>query len=187
MIQVHYTPNGTEVVDRPQVGFTIAKEEPERQYISYAISSPSDADSFAIPPNNGNWESPVAEATFQEDAEMIWLSPHMHVRGKDMTYRLEFPDGRKEIILNVPRYDFNWQLGYDLAQPVRAPKGTRLVVTVHFDNSVNNKFNPDPNRTVYYGNQTWEEMMMPFFAVIVDKKVDSRKVLTSSGPVIGGL
>ena len=187
VVQVHYTPNGSEIVDHPQIGFTVAKEEPERHYISYAISSPNDADTFAIPPNQGNWESPIAEATFQEDAEFIWLSPHMHVRGKDMTYRLEYPDGRKEIILNVPRYDFNWQLGYDLAQPIKAPKGTRLVVTAHFDNSVNNKFNPDPSRTVYYGNQTWEEMMMPFFAVTVDKKADPKKVLVGPGPVIGGL
>jgi hypothetical protein len=87
----------------------------------------------------------------------------------------------------VPRYDFNWQLGYDLAQPIKIPKGTKLIVTAHFDNSVNNKFNPDPTRTVYYGNQTWEEMMMPFFGVIVDKKVDSKKVLVGAGPVIGGL
>ena len=187
VVQVHYTPNGTEVIDRPQIGFRIAKEEPQRRYISYAISSPSDADSFAIPPNAPNWESPVAEATFQEEAEMVWMSPHMHVRGKDMTYRLEYPDGRKEIILNVPRYDFNWQLGYELAKPIKIPKGARLVVTAHFDNSANNKFNPDPTRTVYYGNQTWEEMMMPFFALIVDKNIDSKKVLVSSGPVIGGL
>ena len=185
-IQVHYTPNGKEVVDHPQVGFVLARKEPKYRYISYAISAPNDAGSFAIPPNTGNWESPPAEATFEEDAELVWFSPHMHVRGKDMTYRLEYPDGRKEIILNVPRYDFNWQLGYELAAPIKVPKGTRFVATAHFDNSANNKFNPDPNRTVYYGNQTWEEMMQPFFGIVVNKKVDPQKLLKRRGPIPSG-
>ena len=101
----------------------------------------------------------------------------MHFRGKDMTYYLVYPDGRKEEILNVPHYDFNWQLGYRLAQPIKVPKGTKLYVTAHFDNSVGNKFNPDPNRTVYYGDMTWEEMMNPHFAVIVNKNVDTKKVV----------
>ena len=185
-IQVHYTPNGREVIDHPQVGFVLAKKEPKYRYISYAISAPQDADTFAIPPNNPNWESPAAEAVFEEDAQLVWFSPHMHVRGKDMTYRLEYPDGRKEIILNVPHYDFNWQLGYELATPINVPKGTRFVATAHYDNSPNNKFNPDPNRTVYYGNQTWEEMMQPFFGVIVDKNVDAQKVLKRRGPLPSG-
>ena len=94
-----------------------------------------------------------------------------------MTYTLTYPDGKKETILNVPRYDFNWQLAYDLAKPVHVPKGTRLTVTAHFDNSTNNKFNPDPNKTVYYGDMTWEEMMFPFFSVVIDKGVDPRKVM----------
>jgi hypothetical protein len=105
------------------------------------------------------------------------MFPHMHVRGKDMTYRLIYPDGKTETVLNVPRYDFNWQLGYDVAQPIKVPKGTRLLVTAHYDNSVNNKFNPDPNRTVYYGDMTWEEMMFPFFSVVSDKSVEPKKVL----------
>jgi hypothetical protein len=177
VFQVHYTPNGTQVTDRPRIAFTVAQEPPQRVYVTLGMSSPSDAKSFAIPPNNGNWESPPAEATFAEDVELVWMFPHMHVRGKDMTYQLVYPDGRKETILNVPRYDFNWQLGYDLARPIKAPKGTRLLVTAHFDNSANNKFNPDPNRTVYYGDMTWEEMMFPFFSVVVDKSVDPRRVI----------
>ena len=185
-IQVHYTPNGKDVIDHPQIGFVLAKTEPKYRYMSYAISAPQDADSFAIPPNTANWESPVAEATFEEDAQLVWFSPHMHVRGTDMTYRLEYPDGRKEIILNVPRYDFNWQLGYELATPIKVPKGTKFVATAHYDNSANNKFNPDPSRTVYYGNQTWEEMMQPFFGVVVDKKVDPQKILRRRGPIPNG-
>jgi len=106
-------------------------------------------------------------------------SPHMHVRGKDMTYKLVFPDGKERIVLNVPHYDFNWQLGYDLTESIKVPKGTRMVVTAHYDNSANNKFNPDPNRTVYFGNMTWEEMFTPFFAITVDKSVDPKKAVKS--------
>jgi hypothetical protein len=177
VFQLHYTPNGKDVVDRPQIGFTVAKEQPKRVYVSFGISSPSDAKSFAIPPNDPNWASPPAEVQFQQDVDLVWMFPHMHVRGKDMTYRLVYPDGRTETVLNVPHYDFNWQLGYDLAQPVHIPKGTKLVVTAHYDNSVNNKFNPDPNKTVYYGDMTWEEMMFPFFSVVVDQGVDPRSLI----------
>ena len=95
------------------------------------------------------------------------MMPHMHVRGKDMTYTLDYPDGRKEIVLNVPHYDFNWQLGYETS--IKVPKGTKLHVDAHFDNSANNKFNPNPNQTVYYGEMTWEEMMFPFFGVVVEQ------------------
>jgi hypothetical protein len=141
------------------------------------MSAPSNAKSFAIPPNTGNWESPPAEATFDADADLVWMFPHMHFRGKDMTYRLVYPHGKTQTILSVPRYDFNWQLGYDVAKPIKVTKGTKLIVTAHYDNSVNNKFNPDPNKTVYYGDMSWEEMMFPFFSVVVDKSVDPGKVL----------
>ena len=177
VFQVHYTPNGKEVVDRPQVGFTVVKEAPARIWASMGMSAPSDAKSFAIPPNDGNWASPTAEAVFEQDTELVWLFPHMHVRGKDMTYQLVYPDGREEIILSVPRYDFNWQVGYSLEKPLKIPKGTRLIVNAHYDNSANNKFNPDPSRTVYYGDMSWEEMMFPFFSLVVDKGVDPRKIV----------
>jgi len=177
VFQVHYTPNGKDVTDRPRIGFTIAKAPPERIYISLGMSAPSDANHFAIPPNEPNWESPPAEAEFLQDAELVWFFPHMHVRGKEMTYKLIYPDGREEKVFSVPRYDFNWQLGYDLAQPIKIPKGTRLLVTAHYDNSVNNKFNPDPNRTVYYGDMTWEEMMFPFYSVVVEKGISRGQVV----------
>jgi len=177
VFQVHYTPNGKDVTDRPRIGFTVAKAPPQRVYVSFGMSAPSDAKRFAIPPNDPNWESPPAEAVFQEDVELVWMFPHMHVRGKDMTYQLVYPDGRTETILSVPHYDFNWQLGYDVAEPIKVPKGTKLVVTAHYDNSVNNKFNPDPNRTVYYGDMTWEEMMFPFFSVVVDKGAERKQII----------
>jgi hypothetical protein len=103
-----------------------------------------------------------------------------------MTYVLEYPDGRKETILNVPRYDFNWQLGYNLARPIKVPKGTRLMVYAHFDNSAGNKFNPDPSRTVYMGTMTWEEMMFPFFSIVVDRGVDPKRVIRTAAPTPDG-
>jgi hypothetical protein len=109
------------------------------------------------------------------------MMPHMHLRGKDMTYHLIYPDGRDEIVLNVPKYDFNWQIVYNPMKPIFAPKGTRLYVEAHFNNSTSNKFNPDPTRTVYRGRMTWEEMMSPFFAVITDMKTDPKEVLKLRG------
>ena len=146
---IHYTPNGTEYTDHIQMGFTMADVPPSRRYVSLAASAPMDSKRFAIPPNDPNWESPPAVATFLQDVEMVFMMPHMHYRGKDAKWTLEYPDGRKEVVLDVPRYDFNWQLGYD--KSIMIPAGTKLRVEVHYDNSVNNKFNPNPNKTVYYG------------------------------------
>jgi hypothetical protein len=172
----HYTPNGKEVDAHVQVGFTVAKEPPERKFVTVAGASPTDSDSFAIPPNNPNWESPPMVVNFLEDVQLVWMMPHMHLRGKDMKYEVKYPNGDSEVELSVPHYDFNWQLGYKVAQPIMLPKGTRLIGTAHYDNSSNNKYNPDPNQTVYYGDMTWEEMMAPFFGVLVDRSVDDKKV-----------
>jgi hypothetical protein len=117
---------------------------------------------------------------------MVWMSPHMHIRGKAMRYWLEYPDGSKETILNVPRYDFNWQLGYEPVSPIPIPKGTRFVAVARYDNSLNNKYNPDPNRTVYWGDQTWEETMQPFFGVLVEWSTDIKNVLKREGPIPTG-
>jgi hypothetical protein len=181
---VHYTPTGKEVIDRPLVGFTLAENQPEKQWISYTISGAGPT--FAIPPNEPNYQSPPAEAEFGADAWMVQMMPHMHLRGKDMTYRLIFPDGREEVILNVPKYDFNWQLVYQPIKPIFIPKGTRLKVDAHYDNSTSNKFNPNANNTVYPGRMTWEEMMSPFFGVIVDSKTDPKTVLKLRGRTVVG-
>jgi hypothetical protein len=172
----HYTPNGKEVNAHVQVGFTVAKEQPERKFVTVAGASPTDSDAFAIPPNEPNWESPPMVVNFLEDVQLVWMMPHMHLRGKDMKYEVKYPNGDSEVELSVPHYDFNWQLGYKVAQPIMLPKGTRLIGTAHYDNSSNNKFNPDPSQTVYYGDMTWEEMMAPFFGVLVDSSVDDKKV-----------
>jgi hypothetical protein len=180
---IHYTPNGKELTDRPAVGLTVPSSEPKRLLIeSFGGTDPS---KFAIPPNEGNYAPAPSEVTFLEDAELVWMSPHMHLRGKDMMYKLVFPDGKEQVVLNVPHYDFNWQLGYDLDRPIHVPKGTKLVVVGHYDNSGNNKFNPDSSRTVYQGNMTWEEMFAPFFTITVDKNVNPAKVLRAPFAVAG--
>lgn len=182
-VNMHYTPNGNPYTDHIQIGFTIAKEEPQNRYLAMSTSAPNDPEDFAIPPNDPNWESPPAVVTFNQDVELVGLMPHMHLRGKDMIFNLEYPDGRKQTILNVPHYDFNWQLWYDTS--IKIPKGTKMTVVAHYDNSVNNKFNPNPDRTVYYGDQTWEEMMFPSYGLVVSKDTDPRKVVTNRNRVAG--
>jgi hypothetical protein len=181
---LHYTPNGKAVTDHVKVGFTVIDKAPERRYVSFLTTSPTDPKRFAIPPNTPNWESPPAEVTFLQDAELVYLMPHMHARGKDMTYSLEYPDGRKQVILSVPRYDFNWQLGYNIS--IKVPKGAILHVDAHFDNSTSNRSNPDPSKTVYYGSMTWEEMMNPFYSVVIPAGVDPRTVVRSKYVQVGG-
>ena len=173
--QVHYTPSGKDVVDRPLVGFTVADQPPQKQWISYGISA--GGPKFAIPPNDGNYLSPPMEVEFTTDVELVQMMPHMHLRGKDMTYQLRYPDGRNETVLNVPKYDFNWQIVYQPTAPIRIPKGVKLHVDAHYNNSTSNKFNPDPGRTVHIGRMTWEEMMAPFFSIVVPKDVKAAEVL----------
>ena len=181
---LHYTPNGAAVTDRVKVAFTVRDTPPAKRYVSFLTTSPTDPKRFAIPPDTANWESPPAEVTFLRDAELVYLMPHMHARGKDMTYTLQYPNGEKQVVLRVPRYDFNWQLGYYTS--VKVPKGTVMRVDAHFDNSTGNKFNPNPNRTVYYGSMTWEEMMNPFYSVLVDPDVDPRTIVRSRYQQVGG-
>ena len=99
----------------------------------------------------------------------------MHLRGKDFEYRLTLPSGETQTLLKVPSYSFSWQLSYTLAQPLQLPKGSIIECTAHFDNSANNKYNPDPNHEVRWGDQSWEEMMIGFFNIAFDAKTDPPK------------
>ncbi len=177
VLQIHYTTIGQDTEDQTQVGFTLARQAPARRFLTLSPAAPRDEQSFHIPAGDANWETST-EVEFNQDAEIVWFLPHMHLRGKEMTYQLELPNGEQQILLSVPTYDFDWQLGYDAAEPIKVVKGSKLLVTAHFDNSANNKFNPNPNKNVWWGDQTWEEMMVGWFGVIVDKSVDSRKVVT---------
>src|SRR5262249_31565379 len=112
-----------------------------------------------------------------QDVELLTLLPHMHLRGKDFKYEITYPDGKKETILSVPRYDFSWQSNYRLTKPVKLPAGTRIDCTPHFDNSPGHPHNPPPPNTrdrkkpVFWGEQPWQEMMIGFvdYAVAVEK------------------
>lgn len=178
IIQMHYTPNGTATTDQTRVGFTIAREKPLRQLVTIVPTAPRDQMHFHIPAGDPNWEA-RAEVVFLRDAELVWFLPHMHLRGKDMTYRLIYPTGESETVLSV-KYDFNWQLAYDVKTPIVVPKGTRLEAIAHFDNSANNRFNPDPLKDVWWGDQTWEEMMVPYFGVLVKPGVKHNKIVAYS-------
>jgi hypothetical protein len=101
------------------------------------------------------------------DAQLLQLFPHMHFRGKSFTYEAVYPDGRKQMLLEVPRYDFGWQLTYELSSLMPLPKGTKMHCVAHFDNSENNLNNPDPKSAVRWGDQTWEEMMIGFYDVAI--------------------
>jgi hypothetical protein len=174
-VQLHYTPTGKEVVDRPLFGFTVSEDTPAKQFLATQVSGAGP--SFAIPPNEANWAAAPAQVEFLADVELVQMMPHMHLRGKDMTYHVIYPDGRDEVVLSVPRYDFNWQITYQAAKPIKIPKGSKLKVDAHYNNSSTNKFNPDPNRTVYPGRMTWEEMFNPFFGLLIDKGTDPNRVL----------
>ena len=117
---------------------------------------------MVIPPHDPNYLS-VGEWEFPFDSELTLMKPHMHYRGKDMEYKAVYPDGREEVLLRVLAYDMNWQMNYELATPKPMPAGTKLVVTAHFDNSVNNIWNPDPNIEVHWGDDSRDEMMEGWF------------------------
>ena len=163
LFQIHYTTNGKPSKDRSKVGLIFAKEPPVNEIRTAPIANAV----FAIPPGTSNHQV-EAEATFTEDVKVWTMHPHMHLRGKDMTYTAIYPDGRSDIILRVPKYDFGWQTDYWLAQPLSLPKGSKLRVSAHFDNSAANRFNPDATATVRWGDQTWEEMMIGYFTYTVE-------------------
>ena len=108
---------------------------------------------------------------------LVGMHPHMHMRGKDAQYRIVYADGRTETLLNVPHYNWRWQLWYNLAEPIKMPKGTKLECTEHFDNSKDNPENPDPNRTVPWGQQSTDEMMVCMFNVVFDAKFTTKQIL----------
>jgi hypothetical protein len=155
--QMHYTPNGKEAKDRSQVGliFYKGKEPPKWNAQTRGILNTN----FTIPPG-ASAHIVESEWVVPRDALLLGLMPHMHLRGKDFEYRATYPDGRSEIILSVPHYDFSWQTSYGLAEPMLLPKGTKIHCTAHFDNSAKNPANPDPKAEVTWGDQTWEEMMI---------------------------
>lgn len=158
LFQVHYTANGKEALDRSVLGLKVRKEKP----VYRAFSGSATQFRLAIPPNDPNYETKAVHV-FKEDVTLLDLTPHMHLRGKAFKYVLTYPDGKTEDLLAVPKYDFNWQLSYVLATPRKVPAGSKIEATAWYDNSANNKYNPDPTQTVRWGDQTFQEMMIGFF------------------------
>jgi len=163
IFQMHYTPTGKPTTDRTRIGVKYAKTKPQTEVRFAALL-------------NGGLHIPAGVANQQVDAEMtitqditLWsMIPHTHVRGIRWIYDATYPDGRKETILSVPKYDFNWQTDYVFKQPLKFPKGTILHATAWYDNSTANKSNPDPTKDVWWGDQTWEEMMYTGMTFSID-------------------
>ncbi len=156
-VEMHYQPNGAEVRDRTQIGFRFSRK-PLREIESLSAFNQD----LKIPPHASRHEV-KAQFTFDSPGQLLSFFPHMHFRGSAFRYDLRYPDGRVVPLLNVPRYDFNWQSFYQLAEPILVPRGATLLATAWFDNSKANPWNPDPTREVTWGLQTTEEMMIGYF------------------------
>jgi hypothetical protein len=152
--QMHFTPNGQELTDVTKLGLYFMKDTPEHEFRSMIFAQPR----LKIPAGV-KFHPEQAVNTFKADAILYSLHPHAHFRGKSASFVAKYPDGREQMLLNIPNYDFNWQSTYDLETPLAVPAGTKIIYTQTFDNSVQNKANPDPTRTVTWGEQTWDEMV----------------------------
>jgi peroxiredoxin len=159
VFQMHYTPNGTEQIDQSSVGLVFADPKTIEKRVKTAFSG-----TFVIniPPNDAN-ASVYARRTMVYDTLLLQFMPHMHLRGKAFRYTAFYPDGTKEILLDVPHYDFNWQNTYELAEPKLLPAGTILESHAVYNNGADNPVNPNSETSVHFGEQTWEEMMLGFY------------------------
>jgi len=173
VFQMHYTPNGSPQKDRSSVGVKFVDENT----VKYRVATANAINTFFEIPAGDPAYKVEADRTYGRDITLLSVFPHMHLRGKDFHYELTYPDGKKETILNVPRYDFNWQTSYVFSEPMKLPEGTKLHCTAHFDNSEENPANPDPTKPVRWGDQTWEEMMIGWFDVAIPREVDIREAL----------
>jgi hypothetical protein len=170
VLQIHYTASGKETDDQTKVGLVFNKEKPAERVVTLGVSNGG----FKIPPGDPNF--PVdARNPLPNGATILGFFPHMHLRGKAFEYRAVYPDGKTEVLMRVPKYDFFWQLEYKLAEPITVPPGTRIEVTGWFDNSPNNIHNPDPTATVRFGEQSWEEMMVGAYDVVIPADMSLRE------------
>ncbi len=176
VFQMHYTPSGKVTKDRSMVGLKFARGPVDKVITTTAAWDAR----FTIPPHTENYE---VKASWVADEDItVWsLMPHMHLRGKDYLYRATYSDGRSEILLSVPKYNFGWQVYYYPKKPIRIPKGTKIETVAHYDNSAKNPKNPDPAKPVRFGEQTWEEMMNGFFDYTVDAPAAKASASGNSG------
>jgi peroxiredoxin len=164
VIEVHYTPNGSPQTDRSMIGLRFADLHTVKKMLIHGCAY-VDKEKFRIPPGDRNCEI-QGHDYFDSDTLLVSLLPHMHLRGKSFRYEAEYPDGNREVLLSVPRYDFNWQLEYFFSEPKLLPKGTKLHCIAHYDNSADNPANPDPSRVVRYDKQIFDEMLEGTFTCI---------------------
>ncbi|HEX5431021.1 MAG TPA: cytochrome c [Bryobacteraceae bacterium] len=178
VFELHYTAVGKATTDRSKLGLVLAKNPPETRYF---FSAGPTAINLAIPAGDENAEV-VSEVTVGlDDAKLVYAQPHMHLRGKDFELRAIYPTGETETLFKG-KFNFDWQIGYQFAKPIPLPKGTRLIGISHFDNSANNRFNPDPTKNVKWGPQNWDEMSNCFVGLIFSVKDNPAKLFKRSGP-----
>jgi peroxiredoxin len=175
--EMHYTPNGKAVKDRSSVGITFARKPPKYEMFLDGLTNSW----FEVPPQDPHFKAEAA-FRFRADARILSFTPHMHWRGKDFRYEVMYPDGKRETLLSVPRWDFNWQSVYRFREPVKVPVGSRVHAVAHWDNSANNPLNPDPKKAVRFGLQSWEEMMVGFVAYVWERPEEAAAQLAKSPP-----
>ncbi len=159
LFQMHYTPTGRASTDRSRMGLYFADAPPDNFLRHQVVLDPT----IHIDPQTPDHEE-AAYHQFTGDAVLYTLFPHSHYRGRSSSFELVYPDGRRELLLSVPAYDFNWQRGYNFVEPKAVPAGARLVHRTVYDNSAQNPANPDPSRTVPWGLQSWDEMLYGAFS-----------------------
>lgn len=170
IFQVHYTPVGSVQFDQSQVGFVFA----DADEITHEVITASAVNTqLRIPPHERSYRVSATSRRGLRETQLLALNAHMHLRGSAFRYTALFPDGREQVLLDIPHYDFNWQTAYLLAEPLVLPAGTAIRCDAEFDNSAENLNNPNPDETVRWGEQTWDEMMIGYFDVAVPVGRDS--------------
>ncbi len=188
---IHYTTTGKPETDRSMMALWFQPKPPRHQLyrVPAAVDTiiaqgkelladdsgeKAEGTSLAIPPipPRANSYELIGMTAYTEPVTIYQLQPHAHVRCKDFKYAVVYPDGREQTVLSVPKYDFNWQLAYELETPLKLPAGSKLIVTAHYDNSARNNNNPDPEKTVHFRqmNQSWDEMFTPFIQYTIDSQ-----------------
>ena len=173
IFEMHYTANGHAATDQTKIGLKTVDASAVRERVFTMLAANG---KFKIPPGDPNYQV-EADFSFGADARIVSLLPHMHLRGKDFEYVAKYPTGESQTLLSVPHYSFSWQLVYIPAGDIVVPKGTTIHCTAHFDNSANNPYNPDPTKEITWGQQSWDEMMIGFFDVAIDRDTDPAKLM----------
>ncbi|TWT36825.1 thiol-disulfide oxidoreductase [Posidoniimonas corsicana] len=166
VFEMHYTPVGSEQTDTSRLGLLFAEPKAINQEV---VTTEIGNTGFKIPPHDPNHVVTASSQPLAKPATLLSLSPHMHLRGKAFRYELATPGGEREVLLDVPAYDFNWQTRYVLSEPRELPAGSVIHCRAAFDNSDGNLANPDPTKTVRWGDQSWDEMMLGYFDVLLPR------------------